>query len=353
MATKFLFIDRDGTLVKEPYDKQVDELSKIEFCEEVIPALLELQRSGFQFIMVSNQDGIGTSSFPQSNFQIPHDFILKVFSSQGIFFKEVFICPHKEEDNCNCRKPKPGLLGDFLANNNVNVSQSWVIGDRETDSEFAKNIGISFLKITDTFGWNKIQRYILEQNSVVTLNRTTKETAIEVCINTLDCELSEIKTPIPFFSHMLEQIGKHGGFGLRLQASGDVDVDDHHLIEDTALLLGDAIKQILGNKQGIARYGFTLPMDESLASIAIDLCGRSFCRFESKFTREFVGGMVTEMVPHFFKSLASSMNATLHLQVTGDNNHHMIEACFKVLGRALRQGMSKAGTGIPSTKGVL
>jgi imidazoleglycerol-phosphate dehydratase/histidinol-phosphatase len=353
MAKKILFLDRDGTLVKEPGDKQIDELHKIKFCADVIPSLLQLKKEGFSFIMVSNQDGVGTPSFPQNNFQVPQDFILNVFSSQGIDFNQIFICPHKEEDKCRCRKPQSGLLDDFLRNNEIDYSQSWVIGDRDTDGEFAQNMGLPFLKITDFFGWERITQSILQSEKIITLHRNTKETSIELRLDTLDCECIDINTPIPFFSHMLEQIAKHGGFGLRLQASGDVAVDDHHLIEDTAILLGESLKKVLGNKHGIERYGFVLPMDESLASIAIDLCGRSFCRFEGKFTREFVGGMSTEMVPHFFKSFCSALNATMHLQVTGENNHHMIEACFKVLGRSLRQAMNKTGSGIPSTKGIL
>ncbi|KTC93101.1 bifunctional histidinol-phosphatase/imidazoleglycerol-phosphate dehydratase HisB [Legionella drozanskii] len=348
---KLLFIDRDGTLVEEPSDFQVDTLGKIRLCRGVIPALLALVKSGFKLVMVSNQDGLGTDSFPQTSFQNCHDFILDLFSSQGICFSEIFICPHKEQDNCSCRKPKTGLLDTFLMQNKFDRQRSWVIGDRETDRELANNIGVSFLPISQEQGWQGIAETILERTA--SIKRQTKETSIEVAVN-LDSETaSRINTPIGFFSHMLEQIAKHGGFSLQMNAQGDTEVDEHHLVEDTALALGEALKKALGDKWGLARYGFTLPMDESLASVTIDLGGRSYCAFEGQFTREFVGGMATEMIPHFFNSFASSLGATLHISVKGQNHHHMIEACFKALGRALRQACARCDSSLPSTKGVL
>lgn len=350
---KVLFIDRDGTLVEEPNDFQIDNLAKIRLCANVIPALLSLQKAGFRLVMVTNQDGLGTSSFPQVSFQSSHDFILELFASQSICFSDVFICPHKTADNCGCRKPKTGLVDAFLQQNLIDRANSWVIGDRETDKELANNLGISFLPVANNHGWEKIAQTILNRERSATIIRQTKETSIELTVN-LDMEISNsINTPIGFFSHMLEQIAKHGGFSLQIQTKGDVEVDEHHLIEDTAIALGEALKKALGDKWGISRYGFTLPMDESLASVAIDLCGRSYCIFEGQFTREFVGGMATEMVPHFFNSLANSLNATLHISVHGKNHHHMIEACFKALGRALRQAITRCGNDLPSTKGVL
>jgi imidazoleglycerol-phosphate dehydratase/histidinol-phosphatase len=348
-----LFIDRDGTLVEEPTDNQVDALAKIRLCKGVIPALQRLVQAGFQLVMVSNQDGLGTDSFPLSDFQPVHDFILQLFSSQGINFNEIFICPHMPLDHCSCRKPKTGLLDHYLKKTAVNIERSWVIGDRESDRQLASNLGLGFLPISADQDWKTVADTILNQARKGTILRKTKETNIDLTVILNSEESSSINTPLPFFSHMLEQIAKHGGFTLQLKAEGDTEVDDHHLIEDTAIALGEALKAALGNKWGINRYGFTLPMDESLATVAIDISGRPFCKFEGQFTREFVGGMATEMVPHFFLSLSTSLNATIHVQVQGKNHHHMIEACFKALGRAIGQAVIQTGHALPSTKGIL
>ncbi len=350
---KILFIDRDGTLIEEPFDFQIDSLDKIKLTPGVIPALLQLQNAGFRFIMVSNQNGIGTTSFPEEDFSICHEFTLDLFSSQGIFFDEIFICPHMPEDNCACRKPKTGLLEQFMKETSINKTSSWVIGDRDTDRELADNLGVNFLPISKEHKWKQISESILQQKRSATVKRKTKETNINLTVILDTDQTGTINTPLPFFNHMLEQIAKHGGFNLDMCATGDVEVDDHHLIEDTAIALGEALKEALGNKWGINRYGFTLPMDEALASIAIDISGRGFCEFQGQFTREFVGGMATEMVPHFFQSLACALSATLHVQVSGKNHHHMIEACFKSLGRALRQACMITNNALPSTKGIL
>lgn len=350
---KILFIDRDGTLIEEPFDFQVDSLDKIKLTPGVIPALLQLKDAGFRLIMVSNQNGIGTSSFPEEDFSICHEFTLDLFSSQGILFDEIFICPHMPEDNCVCRKPKTGLLDQFMRETPINKTCSWVIGDRDTDRKLADNLGVLFLPISQKFGWEQITQTILNKKRTATIKRKTKETEINLSVILEADQSSSILSPLPFFNHMLEQIAKHGGFNLQLHASGDVEIDDHHLIEDTAIALGEALKEALGDKWGINRYGFTLPMDEALASIAIDISGRGFCEFKGQFTREFVGGMATEMVPHFFHSLANALGATIHIQVTGTNHHHMIEACFKVLGRALRQACMQTNNTLPSTKGIL
>ncbi|KTD06523.1 histidinol-phosphatase/imisazoleglycerol- phosphat e dehydratase [Legionella gratiana] len=350
---KILFIDRDGTLIEEPYDFQVDSLDKIKLTSGVIPALLQLQKEGFRFIMVSNQNGIGTPAFPEDAFLMCHEFTLDLFSSQGIYFDEIFICPHMPEDNCSCRKPKTGLLDQFMKKTLIDKVSSWVIGDRETDRQLADNLGIKFLPINQEHGWEQITSTILNHKRTGFIRRKTQETTIELSVLLDSDQTSSINTPIPFFNHMLEQVAKHGGFNLELYANGDVEVDDHHLIEDTAIALGEALKEALGNKWGINRYGFTLPMDESIASIAIDIGGRGFCVFQGQFTREFVGGMATEMVPHFFNSLANALGATIHIEVTGKNHHHMIEACFKSLGRALGQACAKTNHSLPSTKGVL
>lgn len=348
-----LFIDRDGTLVEEPNDNQVDDLAKIRLCSGVIPALLALIKAGFRLVMVSNQDGLGTPSFPQEDFQQSHDFILALFASQGIIFDDILICPHKAEDNCLCRKPKTALLDDFLQQREINRQRSWVIGDRDTDKLLANAVGLAYLPISKDHNWEKVTHTILKQTRMATVNRSTKETKIQLSVRLDSDETSVINTPIDFFSHMLEQVALHGGFQMKLDAMGDVNVDDHHLIEDTAITLGEALKKALGDKWGINRYGFTLPMDEALATVAIDICGRPFCMFDSHFTREFVGGMATEMVPHFFQSLAVSLGATIHVKVEGKNHHHMIEACFKALGRALNQAITKTRHALPSTKGVL
>ena len=348
-----LFIDRDGTLVEEPADNQVDSLAKIRLCKGVIPALQHLSQAGFEFVMVSNQDGLGTASFPQTDFQPVQGFILELFASQGIIFSEIFICPHTSQDNCACRKPKTGLLEDYLQKIPINFDRSWVIGDRDSDRQLAENLGIAYLPISVNHDWKQVADVILTQSRQGVVTRKTKETAIDLTVTLDSDQPNVINTPIAFFSHMLEQIAKHGGFALQLTAEGDTEVDDHHLIEDTAIALGEALKMALGDKWGIDRYGFTLPMDESLATIAIDLSGRPFCKFEGKFTREFVGGMATEMVPHFFNSLSYSLGATIHIRVQGENHHHMIEACFKALGRALRQAIKQTSNSLPSTKGVL
>lgn len=350
---KVLFIDRDGTLIEEPFDFQVDSLDKIKLTQGVIPALLQLKQAGFRLIMVSNQNGIGTASFPEEDFSICHEFTLDLFSSQGIFFDDIFICPHMPEDNCFCRKPKTGLLEQFLRDNPVNKNCSWVIGDRDTDCQLADNLGLPSFQISKELGWKEIVQVILNTKRSAIIKRKTKETDINLSITLDSDQTASINTPLPFFNHMLEQIAKHGGFNLKLEATGDMEVDDHHLIEDTAIALGEALKTALGDKWGINRYGFTLPMDESLASVAIDICGRGFCEFKGHFTREFVGGVSTEMVPHFFYSLANALGATLHIEVTGKNHHHMIEACFKALGRTLNQACAQTNNTLPSTKGVL
>ncbi len=353
MMQRILFIDRDGTLIEEPFDFQVDALNKIKLVPGVIPALLKLKKEGFQLVMVSNQNGVGTPSFPETQFSLCQEFTLNLFSSQGIEFNPIFICPHRPEDNCTCRKPKTGLVDQFMKEHSIDKHYSWVIGDRETDKELAMNLGVQFLPVSPIHSWDNIVQAIIRKTRSFSLVRTTKETDIELELTLDSDQQNSINTPLPFFNHMLEQISKHAGFDLKLQAKGDIEVDDHHLVEDVALALGEALKGALGDKRGINRYGFTLPMDESLANIAIDLSGRSFCEFKGTFTREFVGGMATEMVPHFFNSLANSLSASIHLTVTGSNHHHMIEACFKSLGRALRQACARSDDYLPSTKGLL
>jgi imidazoleglycerol-phosphate dehydratase/histidinol-phosphatase len=359
MSNKIAFVDRDGTLVWEPLDEQVDRLEKISLIPDVIPALLRLRDAGYQFVMISNQDGRGTDSFPEEDFQVCQDYIVELFNSQGIGFREIFICPHFPEDGCKCRKPLPGHIGDFMKLADVDRDASFVAGDRDTDIEFANNIGVTGYRVADKSGrnggltWDAIVREILDAPRRATVTRKTRETDINVSVDLDAVEPIEIQTGIGFFDHMLEQIAKHGGFSLRLTCAGDLEIDEHHTVEDVALALGQALREALGDKRGIGRYGFTLPMDEARAQVAIDLSGRAYFVFEGEFGRDSVGELPTELVPHFFRSLADSLGAAWHLTVTGENTHHQIEACFKAAGRALRQAKTRSGSELPSTKGTL
>lgn len=357
METKVIFVDRDGTMIEEPEDFQVDAVEKIRLVPHAIPALLELAREGYRLVMVSNQDGLGTPAFPQPDFDVCHDHILQLFESQGISFDEIFICPHLPDDNCECRKPRTGLLTRYLAATDINLEQSAVIGDRDTDLELAERIGIRGLRVNadhpESLTWPEIVTTLCHSDRVAQRNRKTNETDISVAVN-LDCaEVINIQTGIGFYDHMLEQIAKHGGFGLTLTCQGDLHIDEHHTVEDTAICLGEALREALGNKRGIGRYGFLLPMDESEAKVALDISGRAAFKFSADFGRDNVGELSTEMVEHFFRSLAESLRAALHIEVSGENTHHMIEACFKGVGRTLRQAIARSGTDLPSTKGSL
>lgn len=357
MTSKVLFIDRDGTLIEEPHDNQVDALDKIRLVRGVIPALLELARNGYRFIMVSNQDGLGTASFPREHFEACHEHVVALFESQGINFDETFICPHFESDACDCRKPRTGLLTRFLAMNNLDTAKSAVIGDRETDLELARRLGLRGFLVDPTASfessWPGIVAALCAGERIAKVERKTRETTISARVD-LDAEgRTEVSTGIGFFDHMLEQIAKHGGFSLLLSCDGDLHVDEHHTVEDVAIVLGSALREALGDKRGIARYGFVLPMDESVASVALDLSGRASFAFDAPFPRDAIGEMSTEMVSHFFRSLAESLGAALHVTVTGENTHHMVEACFKAVGRSLRQAIRHEGAELPSTKGTL
>jgi imidazoleglycerol-phosphate dehydratase/histidinol-phosphatase len=350
-----LFIDRDGTLVEEPHDEQVDAVEKIRFLPGVFAALSELKRRGFRLVMVTNQDGLGTSSFPQASFDRPHEFIVEAFRSQGIEFERTFICPHFKTDGCECRKPKTALVDAFMREGNVDLASSAVIGDRDTDLQFATNLGIRGIRVrrngTAEETWPEVVHTLIARRAHV--ERRTKETNIDVTVNLDATAPIQIGTGIGFFDHMIEQLAKHGGFSLQLTCKGDLEIDEHHTVEDCGLALGEALRRALGSKVGIARYGFLLPMDEAQAQIAIDLSGRAYSQFNGRFSREAVGGLPTELVPHFFRSLAETLGAAIHVSVAGENAHHMIEGCFKGVGRALRQAFRRESDELPSTKGVL
>jgi imidazoleglycerol-phosphate dehydratase/histidinol-phosphatase len=358
IATPTLFIDRDGTLIEEPADEQVDSFAKLRFMPGVVPALLALQHAGFRLVMISNQDGLGTAGFPQDHFDGPHELMMQLFESQGIRFDAVLVCPHFPADGCDCRKPATRLVDDYLARAPMDPGRSYVVGDRETDLALARNLGIGAIRILKDGGpdhsWVAATRCLTQAPlRQARVSRRTKETEIEVVIDLGAESPISISTGLGFFDHMLEQIARHGGFSLQLGCRGDLEVDEHHTVEDCALALGQALREALGDKRGIARFGFLLPMDESEARVAIDLSGRPFAVFEGKFGRERVGELPTELVPHFFRSLGESLGAAIHISVRGENTHHMIEACFKATGRALRQAIRIEGSELPSSKGVL
>jgi imidazoleglycerol-phosphate dehydratase/histidinol-phosphatase len=354
---KVLFIDRDGTLIEEPPDNQVDALEKIRLVQDVVPSLIRLRDAGFRFVMVTNQDGLGTDSFPRESFELCQNHVLSIFESQRIEFDPIFVCPHRGEDGCACRKPRTGLLTRFLAETTLDLGRSAVIGDRDTDLELASNIGVRGLRLRPAdgfeFSWPGIVEALTTSQRLATVTRETRETRIRVTVN-LDADGPiRVDTGIGFYDHMLEQIARHGGFSLRLACGGDLEVDEHHTVEDTAICLGEVVRKALGDKRGTARYGFLLPMDESEAKVSLDLSGRSWFVFNGQFPRRSVGGLPTELVPHFFRSFADSLGAALHLEVAGENAHHMVEACFKSVGRALRQALQRSGDEMPSTKGIL
>jgi imidazoleglycerol-phosphate dehydratase/histidinol-phosphatase len=352
-----LFVDRDGTLIEEPPDEKIDRLDKIKLLPGVIPALLELQRAGLKLVMVTNQDGLGTPSLPTEDFEQSHRFVLDLFDSQGIGFDAVFICPHYKHENCACRKPGLGMVEEYVRAHPIDKARSFMIGDRDTDLEFAENLGITGLRVliggTAEQRWPAIAARILGSVRHARVERATRETRIVVSVDLSREGPSRIATGLGFLDHMLEQVAKHAGFAMELDCAGDLEVDEHHTVEDCALALGTALREALGDKAGIARYGFLLPMDEAEAEIAIDLSGRPFFVWEGRFQRERVGDLPTELVPHFFRSLSETLGASIHIRVRGENAHHMIESCFKGVGRSLRQAIRREGNVLPSTKGVL
>ena len=351
---RILFIDRDGTLITEPADEQVDSLEKLDLVPGVIPALIELRDAGYEFVIVSNQDGLGTEAYPEEDFRVPQEKMLDIFASQGIEFADILIDEHFEHENSPNRKPGIGMVLPYLKSGELDLGDSWVIGDRATDLELAENMGIGGLRLGDGYEtWASICHQLLNRPRQASVRRQTNETDIRVFVDLDAPGGSDVNTGIGFFDHMLDQLAAHGGFLLELDCAGDLEIDEHHTVEDCALALGEALKRALGDRRGIGRYGFLLPMDESLAQVAIDLSGRPAIVFDADFPRDSVGELSTEMVRHFFASLSQSLGAAVHVSVRGENTHHMIEAVFKGAGRALKPALERQGHQMPSTKGVL
>jgi imidazoleglycerol-phosphate dehydratase/histidinol-phosphatase len=353
-APKILFVDRDGTLIEEPLDQQIDSYDKLRLVPGAIRALRRLVDAGYELVMVTNQDGLGSASFPEQDFIGPQRLLLEILAGEGVAFREVLIDRSLPHEHAPTRKPAVGLVQHYLDAGALDRTRSAVIGDRETDLEFARNIGVRGLRIGDDTDWATIASNLLDSPRRARIERVTRETRIAVALDLDDSARPHVATGIGFFDHMIEQLGVHGGFALDLSCSGDLHIDEHHTVEDCALALGQALREALGERRGIDRYGFTLPMDEALAQAALDLSGRPYFVFEGEFPRASVGALPSELVPHFFRSLTDALGANLNLTVRGDNTHHMIEACFKVVGRALRQAIRRdGGAAVPSSKGVL
>lgn len=354
---RILFIDRDGTLIEEPADEQIDAFEKLKFTKGVFRNLHFIrEHTDFEFVMVSNQDGLGTDAFPEDTFWPVHNFILQTLESEGITFDEILIDPHFPEDNAPTRKPNTGLVEKYMNDPEYDIANSYVIGDRETDRQFAKNIGCKALILSDEgMSWDKISELLFAGERTAEVRRTTKETDIHIKVNLDGTGKCDISTGLGFFDHMLEQIGKHGSIDLLIHTKGDLEVDEHHTIEDTAIALGECILTALGDKRGIERYGYCLPMDDCLCSVALDFGGRPWLVWDATFTREKIGEMPTEMFLHFFKSLSDAAKMNLNIKAEGQNEHHKIEGIFKALARSLKMAVRRDiyHYELPSTKGML
>lgn len=354
---RILFIDRDGTLIREPEDEQIDSFEKLRFTEGMFRNLGFIrQHLDFRFVMVSNQDGLGTESFPEPTFWPVHNFILQTLQDEGVTFDDIKIDRHFPEDNSPMRKPNTGMLTEYINNPDYDIADSYVIGDRETDAQLAENLGCKALILgRDGMTWDKIAEILFAGERKAEVRRTTHETDIDIRLNIDGSGYCDIKTGLGFFDHMLEQIGKHGMMDLYIRTNGDLNVDEHHTIEDTALALGECILKALGDKRGIERYGYCLPMDDCLCQVALDFGGRPWLVWDAEFHREHVGDMPTEMFLHFFKSLSDAARMNLNIKAEGENEHHKIEGIFKALARALKMAVRRDiyHFTLPSTKGSL
>lgn len=371
MAKRALFIDRDGTIVIEPpVDYQLDSLEKLEFYPKVIRNLYFIRKQlDFELVMVTNQDGLGTASFPEDTFWPAHNKMLKTLEGEGVVFDDILIDRSFPEDNAPTRKPRTGMLTKYISDK-YDLSHSFVIGDRLTDVELAKNLDCKaiFLRedieipkvlktycILQTSDWDQISEFLFAGERRAEIRRTTKETDIFVSLNLDGKGICDIHTGLGFFDHMLEQIGKHANIDLTIQVKGDLNVDEHHTIEDTAIALGEAVAKALGDKRGIERYGYSLPMDDCLCSVALDFGGRSWLVWDAEFKREKVGDMPTEMFLHFFKSFSDAAKMNLNIKAEGTNEHHKIEGIFKALARAIKMAKQRDifNYELPSTKGII
>ena len=373
---KVLFIDRDGTLALEPEGYQLDSFEKLDFYPGAFTYLGKIAKElNFELVMITNQDGLGTASFPEETFWPVQHFLLRAFQNEGIEFNEVLIDKSLPQDNAPTRKPRTGMLTSYLGNPEYDLSKSYVIGDRLTDMELAKNIGCKGLFLANdphlgegeletkaslpivlnTTSWKEIYSFLKLDQRQVSYERKTKETAIHLELNIDGTGKSEITTGIVFFDHMLDQLARHGGMDIRLSVKGDLEVDEHHTIEDTAIALGEAFSQAISNKLGMERYGFCLPMDDCLAQVAIDFGGRSWLVWETEFKREMIGKMPTEMFFHFFKSFSDGAKANINIKAEGTNEHHKIEAIFKAFAKAIKGAVKRDPEKmiLPSTKGSL
>jgi imidazoleglycerol-phosphate dehydratase/histidinol-phosphatase len=360
---KVLFIDRDGTIIYEPADWQIDSLEKLEFLPGVITALSRIAcETDFELVMVTNQDGLGTNSFPEATFWPVQNKMLSILKGEGVIFSEIFVDRSLPEENSPSRKPGTAMLTRYLAQG-VDLVSSFVIGDRESDIKLAENLGCRAICLSDkkndravltTTDWDEIFRLLKSIPRTSSLTRETKETRIRAELNLDGSGKCSIKTGIGFFNHMLEQFAKHSGTDLFLDAEGDIDVDEHHLIEDVGIVLGTAFSSALGSKRGIERYGFTLPMDDALAQVAIDFGGRPWLVWDVDYKSECIGSMPTEMVFHFFKSFSDNAKCNLNIKAEGQNEHHKTEALFKAFARAVKMAAAKSGgSDLPTTKGII
>ena len=372
---KVLIIDRDGTiLVEPPVDYQIDSIAKTDFVPGAISGMKAISTLGYELVMASNQDGLGTASFPMEDFVPPQEMMLKVLASEGVRFDDILIDPTMPEENAPTRKPGIGMFGKYLTGE-YNLVESYVIGDRLTDVMLAKNLGARAILLQDaekaedplaeqgltevcalcTTSWSEIAEFLRRTTRVASTVRNTRETKISVTVD-LDGRMpSHIDTGLKFFDHMLDQIAHHGGLSLQIQCQGDLEVDEHHTMEDIAIALGDTLREALGDKRGIERYGFALPMDECKALVLLDLGGRIDFDWDVTFTREYVGDTPTEMFRHFFYSLCAALRCNLHISARGENNHHLIEGVFKAFARSLRTAIYRQpfNYDLPSSKGVL